>query len=149
MSEASPSVAALGGWLRERRDAGDDGKTLLLGFIASDACFAVAAGLRGERDHPGFERFARYLLHRRFACDGHVLMLPALHGDAPVYLVHGCVAAQALAFMVDAHGHRCRWPGAALPLRVDDHDRQPTPALLRRDMDARFAALAVPPPSSL
>ena len=151
MNGEPPVAVLLADFLRQRRACGDDGKTFLLGLRAATPVFAVAAGLRGPADHPHLLRFARYLLHRRFHCDGFALMLPAMLDDAPVYAVEWRAQGR----------HALEW------LRADGERRPPTPAtggdtlvgdlslsgdplpgIVRRELDALYEALKVPPPSA-
>ena len=133
-------------YLRNRIRHGDDGKTLLLGVRADRPRFAVAAGLRGEQDHPHFVNFARYLLHQRFACDGYALMLPALIDGAAVYAVQLSLGGASSAWLLDTAGNRREWRGDR-PLGDDLGDRGlPLPGLRRRDFDALYSQLVLPLP---
>ncbi len=79
-------VERLPAFLRWRQAQGDDGKTFLLGSATEGASFAIAAGLDGAADHPGFVRFARYLIHHRFGCEQFALLLPGIIDGAAVYV---------------------------------------------------------------
>jgi hypothetical protein len=143
------SSERLAAYLQARRRAGDEGKTLLLGLLGSSPRFAIAAGLRGERDHPRFLIFARYLLHGRYRCDGYALMLPAMFGDADVYVVELRLAGHASVEIVHADGRRHAADisvGTIGELGV----RGPAlPGVMRRDLDALYERLARPLPASL
>jgi hypothetical protein len=139
------NVDALAGFLDRRQRAGDDGKTFLIGYRASVACFAVAAGLRNAQDRQRFVRFARYLLHHRFGCDGHALLMPAERAGRPVYAVEVCTPDAASVRLID---HALAWhesgldPGLIGELR--EHD-EPLPGLLRRELDRLYEAVRVEP----
>ena len=134
-------VQRLSRFLRQRLAAGDDGKTFLIGWHGDSPQFALAAGLRGASDHPRFLTFARYLVHRRFDCDGWTLMLPVEVDRTPHYVVesHHGGAVQVLRSGVDGALEPAGlgggligdldWPGDALPGR------------LRRDLDRLYAML--------
>ncbi len=136
-------------YLRARLHAGDDGKTLLIGLRADAPRFAVAAGLRGDRDHPRFLVFGRYLLHGRFHCDGFALMLPAMIGGEAVYVLELCLDGRSSVEIVLADGSR-RSADLAAGLVGDLSRRGPAlPGVVRRDLDALYHRLAVPLPGEL
>ncbi|WP_078121520.1 hypothetical protein [Thiosocius teredinicola] len=132
-------------FLAARQAAGDDGKTFLLGFEGERCAFAVAAGLRGDEDHPGFLAFGRYLLTHRFDCNEYTLLLPADIDGVPLYAMEHCRIGEPPSFaLIDAAGIRdTRFDGRPLIGEL----LKPVsglPGLLRRELDARFAALQVP-----
>ncbi len=132
-------------FLTARQAAGDDGKTFLLGYAGERSVFAVAAGLRGDEDHPGFLAFGRYLLTHRFDCNEYILLLPADIDGVPLYAMEHCRAGESPAFaLIDATGIRdARFDGRPLIGEL----LKPVsglPGVLRRELDARFAALQVP-----
>jgi hypothetical protein len=136
----------LSDYLRARLRAGDDGKALLVGLRADAPRFAVAAGLRGDRDHPRFLVFGRYLLHGRFRCDGFALMLPAVVGGAAVYVLELSLDGRSTVEIVLADGSRR--PADLAAGLVGDLSRrgQALPGVVRRDFDALYQRLAVPLP---
>ncbi len=136
-------------YLLDRIRRGDDGKTLLLGLQAGRPRFAVAAGLRGEQDHPHFLIFARYLIRQRFACDGYALMLPALVDDEPLYAVQMVLEDTPSAWLLDAAGHRRAWPGDRQLSEDLERRGAPLPGVQRRDLDGLFARLQLPLPYSV
>ena len=134
------------GFLRARVAAGDDGKTFLLGLRGDRCLLALAAGLRGAADHPGFVTFARYLLRQRFDCDGHALLLPADADGQPLYVVELCNAGETAAWLTAAGGARRDYAGG-LPLIGDLRQRESgLPGIRRRDMDRLYARLQLPLP---
>lgn len=146
MTPVADLAERLAGWLQQRLAAGDDGKTLLVGFRAADAAFALAAGLAGPKDHAGFSAFARYLLHRRFACDGHALLLPAALAGESVYLLNAQLAAHAVQALYAADGSVCDWRSDDWPIDRLDLPGDALPGIQRREMDRLFDTLQVPPP---
>jgi hypothetical protein len=132
-------------FLRERQRCGDDGKTLLMGWRAQAPEFAVAAGLRGDEDHPGFLAFARYLIHHRFRSDGFALLLPAILDDVPVYVAEWRLGGDSALVTIGPEGE-------LLPndlhrgLLGDLGDAgPPLPGLMRRELDRLYELLKVPP----
>lgn len=149
MTDAAVLHDRLAHFLLERIVAGDDGKALLLGLDAGRPLFAAAAGLRGEHDHPGFVTFARYLLHRRFACDGHALLLPAVVDGEPVYLMETRVDGVRRVQLVRGRGEREAWHSDE-PLIGDLGITEPAlPGIQRRGLDALFEQLRLPLPTSV
>ncbi|MCB1801557.1 MAG: hypothetical protein KDI82_07720 [Gammaproteobacteria bacterium] len=146
MTPVAELAACLGGWLQQRLAAGDDGKTLLVGFRGAEATFALAAGLGGTKDHPGFSAFARYLLHRRFHCDGHALLLPAALAGEGVYLLNGQVAGQATQALFAADGTVRDWRSDDWPIDRLEVPGDALPGIQRREMERLFEHLRVPPP---
>ncbi|MCB1722151.1 MAG: hypothetical protein H6959_08910 [Chromatiaceae bacterium] len=146
MSVTQAPPAGLVSWLRQRRAAGDDGKTLLVGLIGADAAFALAAGLRGEEDHADFAVFARYLLHHRFGCDGHVLLLPVYRDDAAAYLVRAVSRGDVVQGLLSGVGGWQSWSGSIPVFDQLDVRAAPLPGLQRRTMDALFESIRVAPP---
>ena len=146
MSSAAGWPGRLDDYLLDRIRRGDDGKTLLLGLQAGGASFALAAGLRGEQDHPHFVTFARYLIHQRFACDGYALMLPAVVDDEPLYAIQMVLDNAFSAWLLDVAGNRRAWQGEQQ--LSDDLERRgaPLPGIQRRDLDALYARLQLPLP---
>lgn len=146
MSDADSLRVRIATFLQQRRQLGDDGKALLLGLDGVRPVFALAAGLQGEQDHPGFVTFARYLLHRRFACDGHALLLPAAVDGEPVYMLelhHGGVLDLHL---FDALGETRAWPSGG-PLIADLTVAEAgLPGVQRRELDRLYGALELPVP---
>ena len=135
-------------YLQARLRAGDDGKTLLIGLLGDAPRFAIAAGLRGERDHPRFLIFARYLLHGRQRCDGFALMSPALVGGAAVYVMELCVPGYRSVDIVEADGSR-RAVDMGTGTIGDLSQRGPAlPGIMRRDLDALYEKLALPLPET-
>lgn len=144
MSDEPPVAVRLADFLRQRRACGDDGKTFLLGLRAATPVFAVAAGLRGAADHARWLRFARYLLHRRFDCDGFGLLLPAMIDGEQVYALEWRAQGRHAVELVLGDGGRR--PAALDGDLVGDLSLrgEPLPGILRRELDALFQALAVP-----
>jgi hypothetical protein len=143
VSPAEAPIDALREFLRTRLRAGDGGKSFLLGYRAAQPCFALAAGLRGEPDHSRFLLFARYLLHHRFACDGHALLMPADLAGRAVYAVEHRDAHGTSAGLLDAD---LVWrPGGLPPGLIGDLARREAalPGRLRRDLDALYEAVRV------
>ncbi len=148
MNGEPPLGALLAGFLRRRRACGDDGKTFLIGLAGRRPVFAVAAGLRGPADHPHLLRFARYLLHRRFHCDGFALMLPAERDGEPVYAVEWRAQGRHMLEWLRADGaRRTLTPATIGDTLVGDLSLpgDPLPGIMRRELDALYEVLKVPP----
>lgn len=142
----SALVERLPAFLRWRQAQGDDGKTFLLGSVAEGTSFALAAGLDGAADHPGFLRFARYLIHRRFACEQFALLLPASIDGAAVYVAEchqpGGSTVNLLGEAPDAGGATLE-AGLIGDLTVPE---AALPGVVRREFDRLYEALQVPLP---
>lgn len=146
MNAAADWPGRLDDYLLDRIGRGDDGKTLLLGLHKGRVQFALAAGLRGEQDHPRFVTFARYLLHQRFICRGYALMLPALADGESLYAVQLVLDGRSSAWLIDIAGHRRPWRGGQ-PLGADLARRgEPLAGIQRRDLDVLYAQLQLPLP---
>ena len=131
-------------FLRERLREGDDGKTFLLGFDTTKVLFALAAGLKGEADHPAFLAFARYLVHRRFQCSSYALLLPAAIEDRPVYMLERHSDDLAEIGIIDAKGFSPK-SGFESGLIGDLAQAGPAlPGIKRRDFDRLYESLQVP-----
>lgn len=144
--------AALAGFLTARVRGGDDGKTFLVGYADTVPAFAVAAGLRDTTQHEQFARFARYLLHQRFSCDGHVLMLPAEIDGQPVYVVEQARHGAYRLAMLDADMAWRESPPAAGSANGLIGDlaaaESGLPGIMRRSLDQLFEDLQVAPPAA-
>lgn len=136
-------------YLQVRWRAGDDGKTLLIGLLGDAPQFAIAAGLRGERDHPRFLIFARYLLHGRHRCDGFALMLPALIEGAAVYVMELCLPGRHSVDIVQADGSRHAAEIGTGAIGDLSHRGPALPGIMRRDLDVLYEKLALPLPETL
>jgi len=136
-------------YLQQRQADGDDGRTLLVGLRGAAPAFALAAGLHGSADHPRFLIFARYLLHRRFACDGFALMLPAELDGTPVYVIEQRCAGSATVAVCYPDGRIAPFEGRSA--LIGDLALAPgqLPALERRDFDRLYASLVRPLPAAL
>lgn len=136
----------LADYLQQRRAAGDDGRTLLVGLNGGMAVFALAAGLRGSDDHPRFLTFARYLLHARFRCDGFALLLPAMRGGEALYVVERQVAGESAVWLAGSGGDRrpSDIDGRLIgDLGLSEHH---LPGVMRREFDRLYEALKRPLP---
>lgn len=146
MNEQAPSLDQLVDYLQARLRDGNDGKALLLGFIGPQALFALAAGLQGEQDHPGFLTFCRYLLQQRFDCDGFALMLPAAVSGEPVYMLEADLAGVAGVHLVHADGRREPWSYDDCLIGDLKRRESALPGIQRREMDRLYEALKQPLP---
>lgn len=146
MGDLTPLLDRLVGYLHERLRDGDDGKSLLLGFAAEKPLLALAAGLQGEQDHPGFLTFCRYLLHQRFDCDGFVLWLPAAVTGEPVYMMESRIEGRSSVQVVHADGRQRAWPHD--DCLIGDLGRRETalPGIQRRELDRLYETLKLPLP---
>lgn len=147
MNPAGRLRAPLVDYLAERRSAGDDGRTILLGLDRQQAVFALAVGLAGEPDYPGFLTFSRYLLHHRYSCDGHVLMLPAAIARRAVYVVELKLGEGLTIDVVEEDGSARRAPVASNPIGDLGQRARGLPAIQRRELDRLYERLRVPPPA--
>ena len=143
----SALVERLPAFLRRRQAQGDDGKTFLLGIATDGVSFALAAGLDGAADHPGFLRFARYLIHHRFAGVQFALLLPASFDGAAVYVAEchypGGSTVNLLGGIPDAGG--AGGPALAAGLIGDlTVPESALPGVMRREFDRLYEALQLP-----
>lgn len=148
MSAVAAVDELLADYLRQHLADGDEGKTLLVGLDGVSPVFVVAAGLRGAVDHPRFLVFARHLLHRRFHCDGHALMLPALLDGVELYAVERDCQGDMLVQTVDAGGRRQSSDlGGRLigDLAVAESG---LPGVMRREFDSLYEQLRLPLPGT-
>lgn len=141
MNAQTPPLDELVDYLQARLADGSDGKALLLGFAGPQALLALSAGLRGEQDHPGFLTFCRYLLHQRFDCDGHALMLPAAVSGEPVYMLETHLAGAAAVHVVHADGRRVPWPHDDRLIGDLTSRESALPGIQRREMDRLYETL--------
>ena len=146
MNEQTPPLHRLVDYLQARLADGNDGKTLLLGFAGPQTQLALAAGLQGEQDHPGFLTFCRYLLHQRFDCDGHALMLPAAVSGEPVYMLETYLAGEAAVHLVHADGRCEPWPHDDRLIGDLTRRESGLPGIQRREMDRLYDVLKLPLP---
>lgn len=146
MSTEAGGPSALSAFLEARLAAGEDGKTFLIGYRGATVCFAVAAGLRDDADQARFLVFARYLLHHRFSCDGHALLMPAELDGRAVYAAErqgpGITEAGLIA---PGLGWRA---GALAPGLIGDLTAREAalPGLVRREFDRLYETLCIASP---
>jgi len=141
-------------YLRTRLQAGDAGKTLLVGLRQAQPCLAIAAGLRGGQDHPRFITLAGYLLRREQA-DAYWLAVPAVTGSGEILALEihsaGVSRVAHCPARFAAAPADCELEMAGLhPARplLDDLLSQAgnLPGRMRRDLDQLAIALAIPLP---
>ena len=146
MDDAAPLPDRLVRYLQDRRRAGEDGKAVLLGLAGEQPRLALAAGLQGEQDHPGFLSFSRYLLHQRFDCDRFVLWLPAAVSGTPVYMMETNLAGEPPVQLLDSDGRRRPWPHDDCLIGDLARRESALPGIQRREMDRLYEALKLPLP---
>lgn len=143
MTSAAGDPSTLSAFLDARLDAGEDGKTFLVGYLGSEARFAVAVGLRNDTEQVRFLQFARYLLHHRFSCDGHSLLMPAeVDGRALYVAEHRLAGGSRVGLLEPGRGWR---ESVLTPGLIGDLRRPGTtlPGLLRREFDRLFDAVCI------
>lgn len=144
MSAEAAWPSALCAFLEARLDAGEDGKTFLIGFHGDTVRFALAAGLRHDADQARFLVFARYLLHHRFCCDGHALLMPAEVEGRAVYAAEHQGPGTTGAGLIDP-GVGWRQVALSPGLIGDLAEREAAlPGLVRREFDRLYEALRIP-----
>ncbi len=144
-------------YLRARLQAGDAGKTLLVGLQANRPCLAIAAGLGGEEDHPHFITLASYLLQREQA-DAYWLAVPAVTATGEI------LALEIRSAGVSRVAHcPAQFAAAAADCVLEAAELSPAapllgellsapgnlPGRMRRDLDQLALALAIPLPAGV
>lgn len=141
-------------YLRTRLRSGDAGKTLMVGLRAGQPRLAIAAGLRGAKEHPNFITLGSYLL-RREAADAYWLALPAVTGSDEFLALEIRVASESHVACCPARfadtPADCTLKAAeahpAEPLLADLlHQTSPVPGRMRRSLDELALVFGVPLP---